>query len=126
MLFHVFSQSSVRFQSDNYPHTQLPHSKALSLFTPRQSHPSHVTLWGALALLCDWAATQTSRGVWVYTSPLPSYADIFYLFGHPAIYIVRTEPQAPIRMVTLTIYCLKDSLGVLCAGGNYPQATEGL
>lgn len=48
MLFHVFSQSSICFQSDNYPHlvTRLCH-----LFTPRQSHPSaHLTFRGPLAV----------------------------------------------------------------------------
>lgn len=95
------------------------HSGAVSSLC--SSHP-----WGGMALLWDCAVTWTSRGVWLCTSPLQSYADTFYLFGHPAIYIARTEPQAPIKMVTLTIYCLKDKLGILCACGNYPQAAEGL
>lgn len=49
----------------------------------------------------------------VCASPLPSYAEAFSLSGHPAVCIVRTEPWAPVRMVTLTIHCLQDKLGIL-------------
>lgn len=123
MLFHVFCQSSVYFHSDNYPYliTRLCHcslwGSLIPLFlSPLRGH-------GAAVGLCS---DMDLQGVWLCTSPLQSYADTFYLFGHPAIYIARTEPQAPIKMVTLTIYCLKDKLGILCACGNYPQAAEGL
>lgn len=89
-----------------------------------QSHPSApLALGGAPALLWGWVVTGASGGEGgglAYASPLLSYAD------HLAIYIARTEPQAPIKMVTLTIYCLKDKSWILCACGNYPQAAEGL
>lgn len=90
---------------------------------------THTSLQGSVTWVhwpcCGIGQWHGLQGVWFYTS-LPSCADTLYLFGHPAICIVRTEPQAPIRMVTLTIYCLKDKLGILCVHGNYPQAAEGL
>lgn len=92
---------------------QLPtlHYWALQLFNSRQSNPS--AQLHLLALLRDWAATWTTGRVWVCTSPLPGCAEAFFLFVHPAICIVRTEPQAPVKMVTLTIHCLQDKLGIL-------------
>lgn len=123
MLFHVFSQSSVRFQSDNYPHLipRLCHCLLLGSLIPLLMSPSGV----------HWHCCGTGQWHWPpegFESTLLLCQAMQTLSTYLVIQlsILWGQPQAPIKMVTLTIYCLKDNLGVLCASGNYPQAAEGL